>query len=420
MLHSQAEGRIIRASTKTMLISNLTETMVTVLAIGDGAALRPLTTRRATAALPYAGNYRVIDFALTNCLHSGLRRITVFTQFNSLSLQNHLRDGWSIFNTDLGEFVTPVSPPVSERMSMYTGAAHALYQNLYLFDGRREDTILVVSGEQIYRMDYAAILEYHAAKNAVVTIAHVDEQAHGAAFQQRFVRRGDEVVAIVDAQDAGENDNTCTPMGVYCFQREKLIEMLLRLGEVGTRNKSIMELIRDQTLDRLPCMAYRFGGESGRVSQDRYWRTLSNLDQYYRANMDLLELEPALDLYQADWPIRTYQTQRPPARTVPGRSCNEGICVNSIVSGGAVIAGGGVSRSVLGSRVYIDDGATVEDAILYTGVSIGEGARVQHCICDRNVAIPAFEEIGIDHKKDAQRFHVTPEGVVVIAGDHEW
>ncbi|MEI7466436.1 MAG: sugar phosphate nucleotidyltransferase, partial [Burkholderiales bacterium] len=168
-----------------------------VLAIGDGKALAPLTARRAPAALTYAGNYRVIDFALTNCMHSGLRRITVFTQFNALSLQNHLRDGWSIFNTDLGEFVTAVSPPITEELSIYSGQANALFQNLYFLDGSTEDTVIVVSGEQIYRMDYAAILQRHAEHNADVTVVTIDrDTADGVGFSAHLAVNGEELLGI--------------------------------------------------------------------------------------------------------------------------------------------------------------------------------------------------------------------------------
>ena len=404
-----------------MLLNNLNETLVVVLAIGDGRALMPLTARRTTAALPYAGNYRVIDFPLTNCMHSGLRRITVFTQFNSLSLQNHLRDGWSIFNTDLGEFVTAVSPPINETLSVYAGQANALYQNHYFLDGATEDTVMVVSGEQIYRMDYAAILQFHAERGADVTIATIDrETADGVGFSAHLAVDGESVTAIrtfETPQPLAEDTSDVGPMEVYVFQRKVLLDVLAEAGTEGTRNQRIIDFIRDRMFGRVRLAAYHFGGKYGRVSQDRYWRTLRNLDDYYDANMDLLRLEPPLDIYQADWPIRTYQMQRPPARTVPGRSCNEGICVNSIVAGGTVIAGGGVSRSVLGNRVYIMDSATVEDSILFAGVTVGEGARVRRAIVDRNVSIPPYEEIGLDPKRDAERFHVTAAGVIVIPSD---
>jgi glucose-1-phosphate adenylyltransferase len=404
-----------------MPLSKLQQTSVFVLAIGDGRALMPLTARRTSAALPYAGNYRVIDFVLTNCMHSGLRHINIFTQFNSLSLQNHVRDGWSIFNTDMGEFVNAVSPPITQELAIYSGEVDALFKNLYLLDGAPEDTILIVSGEQIYRMDYAAMVEYHVARQAEVTIAAVDaDTAQGSAFPVRFKVADGEITDLAQGNVLSplpRGEGFYGPMGVYAFRRDALVQRLRALAGTASRRLTLIELIQNFAQGAGSVAAYRFGGEFGRVSQDRYWRDLQSLDDYYHANMDLLQLDPPLDIYQPDWPIRTYQQQRPPARTVPGRSCNEGICVNSIVSGGTVIAGGGVSRSVLGNRVYIDDSAMVEDSILFLGVTVGEGAQVRRVICDRGVHIPPGEQIGIDLERDARRFPVTPDGVVVIAAD---
>ncbi len=407
-----------------MQFNTLNETLCIVLATGDGKALMPLTARRTAAALFYAGNYRVIDFALTNCMHSGLRRISVFTQFNSLSLQNHLRDGWSIFNTDLGEFVTAVSPPINEHLTVYSGQANALHENLYFLDGAAADTVMVISGEQIYRMDYAAVLQFHTEHEAEVTIVTIDSDTTGATPFGAHLRLDGDVVAAIDAQSPAAplppGDEVLAPMDVYAFKREVLIEVLREAGRAATDRLDIIDFLRERLLGRRRLFGYRFGGKYGRVSQDRYWRPLDGLDHYYETNMDLLKLDPPLDLYQIDWPIRTYQMQQPPARTVPGRSDNEGICVNSIVSGGTVIAGGGVSRSVLGNRVRINDGATVEDSILFQGVVVGEGARVRRAICDRGVQIPDYEEIGLDRKRDAERFHVTPAGVVVIPSNYRF
>lgn len=407
-----------------MLFNTLNETLCIVLATGDGKALMPLTARRTAAALFYAGNYRVIDFALTNCMHSGLRRITVFTQFNSLSLQNHLRDGWSIFNTDLGEFVTAVSPPINEHLTVYTGQANALHENLYFLDGAGEETVMVISGEQIYRMDYAAVLQFHTEHDADVTIATIDQDTTGATPFGSHLRLDGDTVAAIEVQSPAAplppGDEILAPMEVYAFKRQVLVEVLQEAGRDGTRSLDIIDLLRERLLGRKRLLGYRFGGKYGRVSQDRYWRPLDGLDHYYETNMDLLKLEPPLDIYQVDWPIRTYQMQQPPARTVPGRSDNEGICVNSIVAGGTIIAGGGVSRSVLGNRVHIQDGATVEDSILFQGVVVGEGARVRRTICDRGVRIPPYEVIGLDRKLDAERFHVTPAGVVVIPSNYRF
>ena len=317
--------------------------------------------------MPFGGSYRIIDFALTNCLHSGLRRILVLTQYNSLSLQNHIRDGWSIYNTDLGEFIMPVTPPIRDEVTTYAGVADALYKNLYLLDDATEENVLLISGEQIYRMDYAAVLAYHMNHRADCTIGGVPAaNANGAVFPAAIEVDGIDVVEVRREQPIVKaSENLLWPMGVFAIRRTRLVELLSELNGNGAQDQSLTEFIGERLSRFERVVAYPFGGTEGRVTQDRYWRRLDDLDGYYKANMDLLELEPPLDLYQQDWPIRTYQTQRPPARTVPGRSCNEGICVNSIVSGGTVIAGGGVNHSVLGNRVYIDDGATVEDSILF-------------------------------------------------------
>ena len=401
-----------------MLYADSHDTLTLVLAIGDGKALQPLTARRATAAMPFGGTYRVIDFALTNCLHSGLRRILVMTQYNGLSLQNHIRDGWSIYNTDLGEFITPVTPPVGDSVSTYAGTADALYKNLYLLDGASEEHVLLVSGEQIYRMDYAALLESHKQSGADLTLGCIPlERANGGSFNSALELAGDEVLQIhrIDGTDIATD--WMPAMGVCAVRREKLVEILEGIETESLENTGFGEFLADNFDEFEKPRAYRFGGSSGRVSQDKYWRRLDSLADYYAANMDLLELDPPLDLYQSNWPIRTYQTQRPPARTVPGRSINEGICVNSIVAGGTVIAGGGVNHSVLGNRVYIDDGATVEDSILFSDVRIGDGAQLRRCICDRGVVVPAGEQIGFDQKLDLERFTLTEDGVVVVPAD---
>ena len=402
-----------------MLISDLSDTLAMVIAIGDGKSLEPLTARRAIAAMPFGGSYRVIDFALTNCLHSGLRRILVLTQYNALSLQNHIRDGWSIFNTDLGEFITPVTPPVRDELSTYAGLADALYKNLYLLDGAKEENVLLISGEQVYRMDYAAVLSHHIKYQADVTIAGVPSaNANGAHFPAALELDGINVTAVRDdAKVSDSSGDLLWPIRVWAFKRKKLVELMTGFDTSALPEIPLTTLIGERLSECGRVVAYRFGETEGRVTQDRYWRRLDDLDAHYQANMDLLVLEPPLDLYQSDWPIRTYQTQRPPARTTPGRSANEGICVNSIVSGGTVIAGGGVSHSVLGNRVFIDDGATVEDSILYSDVKIGEGAQLRRCICDRKVQVPGGEQIGFEADADAKRFAMTRGGVIVIPAD---
>lgn len=404
-----------------MLLFNQNSVLTVVLATGDGRPLMPLTQRRTVAAIPFAGGYRVIDFALSNCLHSGLRRVMVFSQFNALSLHNHIRDGWSMFNADLGEYVMPVTPPITDGMTTYSGYADALVKNAYLLERTQSEHIIVVSGEQIYRMDYAAVLAFHLKQNSTVTVGALDTaRMNGARLSASLKLRGHKVVAIEPFSAVNDGSSAYGPMEVFVFKKSALLELLELARGPGVNGRTIINLIKVHWLGKEKINGYRFGGADGRVSQDKYWRMLASVDDYYDANMDLLKLEPALDIYQEDWAIRTHQTQRPPARTVAGRSCTEGICVNSIIAGGTVIAGGGVSRSILGNRVYIDDGATVEDSILSSGVKVGEGTQLQRCVIDRNVTIPANEQIGLDPVLDAERFSVTPNGVVVIPSDVEF
>ena len=287
-----------------MPLSDLNDTLTMVFTIGDGRPLEPLSARRASAAMPFGGSYRVIDFALTNCLHSGLRRIMVLTQYNALSLHNHIRDGWSIYNTDLGEYIIPVTPPIGDDRSIYAGNADALHKSLYLLEGATEDNVMVVSGEQIYRMDYAAVLAFHAAQDADVTIGCVPSvNANGAHFPVSLNLDGDHVAAVNPMQAgtaAASVPDAWWPMGVAVFRRTCLIDLLKTLDGAAPGPLGVSALV-GLHLDKLKhVVGYRFGGSAGRVTQDRYWRRLDSLDDYYDANMDLLMREPPLDLYQAN------------------------------------------------------------------------------------------------------------------------
>ena len=387
-----------------------------VLAIGEAEELKPLTAARASAAVPFGGLYRTIDFTLTNCLHSGLRRMLVLTQYMSHSLHKHLRDGWSVFNPEIGEFVTPVSPQMQAGRLGYSSATDALKQNAYILERNRGDVVAVVSGDYVYRMDYAAMIEFHRREGAGVTVACLPpaDPQRDPALPVLGVNDRDEIVSYHHPSVAGEHTTHPASMGIYIFNKEVLLKILAMPIVTGSSTLDIGEALLPELLGKTRMLAYRFGGSAGRVSQDRYWRRMSSLDAYYQANMDLLHFESPLDLYQADWPIRTYQPQSPPARTVPGKSCNEGIFVNSIVAGGTVIAGGGVSHSILFPHVRVDDAATVDNSILFSSVQVGEGARLRNCIVDKYVRIPPGTQIGFDTEADRRHFVVTDRGIVVV------
>ena len=401
----------------------LNKTLAIILAGGVGSRLYPLTAERAKPAVPFGGKYRIIDFTLANCLHSGIRRVLVLTQYKSHSLHKHLRDGWSIFNPELGEYITSVPPQMRVDNEWYKGTANAIYQNLYMIERSDADWVAILSGDHIYRMDYAELLRSHVERGADVSIAcmSVDiEQAGEFGIMQvdadmkivAFEEKPTDPIPLPD--DAGQ---ALASMGIYVFSRQLLIDALNHDHGRHDSQHDFGHDILPWLIGNSNAFAYRFGGEAGRVSPDRYWRDVGTIDAYYEANMSLLEPVPPLDLYQKNWPIRTYQVQAPPARTVPGEFGNEGIFINSIVAGGAVIAGGQLNHSILFPGVQVHDEAIVENAILFNDVVVRQGAVVRNCIVDKNVIIPPGESIGTDPDTDRQRFHVSDKGIVVIAKD---
>lgn len=399
----------------------LDDTLAIILAGGKGSRLAPLTEHRAKPAVPFGGKYRIIDFTLANCLHSGLRRVLVLTQYKSHSLQKHLRDGWSIFNPELGEYITTVPPQMRAGDQWYLGTANAIWQNIYLIERSEAENVIILSGDHIYRMDYAAILESHQAAHAEVSVACMEasiEEARGA-FGVLTIEQDERITGFSEKPEIPtplpDNTDRClVSMGIYVFSRELLLEALHADHSDTASSHDFGHDILPRLIGEHRVMAYRFGGSTGRVTPDRYWRDVGTIDAYYSANMDLLEPIPPLDLYQADWRIRTHQGQNPPARTVPGASGSEGLFINSIVAGGAIIGGGSVQHSILFPEVFVGDEASVYESILFNGVSVGDGAYLKRCIIDKDVHIPAGERIGIDSRQDRERFHVSPEGIVVI------
>ena len=395
-------------------------TLAIILAGGTGTRLSPLTEERAKPAVPFGGKYRIIDFTLTNCLHSGLRKVLVLTQYNSHSLQKHLRDGWSVFNPELGEYITPVPPQMRTGDKWYSGTADAIYQNLYLVERASADKVIILSGDHIYRMDYAEMLRFHDENQSDLTVACM-KVAIGDADRFGIMSIDPDNVITGFTEKPSEpaplpNDeqSALASMGVCVFNRELLIDVLRQDAADDSSGHDFGGDILPKILEKNRVKAYEFGGEGGRVTQDRYWRDVGTIDSYYQANMDLLEAVPPMDLYQSDWNIRTYESQNPPARTVPGLSGYEGLFLNSIVAGGVVIVGAGVGHSILFPGVKINESAFVSDSILFDGVEVGAQAQLNHCIVDKGVYIPPGTVIGQDPKEDARRFTVSEDGIVVV------
>ncbi len=386
---------------------------VVVFAESEGRELQPLSGQRTKAAIPFGSKYRIIDFALTNCLHSDLRRVFVFTQHKSHSLAKHLRDGWSIYNPELGEYITTVPPQMHAGNAGYSGSANAVYQNLFILRRTGAEHVLILPGDTVHRMDYEALLQRHMSTGADVTLVSKELANTDLVRAPTVTVDKNSRVASLDFQSRDDNTSRLV-LGIMAI-RLSVLEAMSETDHAQSDNSH--DIIRDvlpALLEHYQVWDYPFGGSAGRVTPDRYWRSLQSLDDYYQANMDLLKSEPPLDLYQSDWTIHTYQPQRPPARTIPGESCNEGIFINSVVGGGTVIAGGGVNSSILFSRVWVGDAATVENAILFEGVHVAERAQLRNCIVEKHVRIPAGESIGFDAEKDASRFTVSDNGIVIV------
>jgi glucose-1-phosphate adenylyltransferase len=402
------------------------KTLTMILAGGTGSRLFPLTANRAKPAVPFGGIYRIIDFTLSNCLHAGLRRILVLTQYKSHSLQKHLRDGWSIFNPEIGEFITTVPAQMRTGLGWYAGTADAIYQNRFLLERSQAKYVLVLAGDHIYRMDYARMIEEHDRRKFNVTVACVPVPSADARFfgimevddnltVQKFIEKPQ--VAPSTGDSSGQ---TLASMGIYVFDLKVLLEILHKDHEDHASGHDFGKNILPKILGTYKVGAYRFGGTEGRVTQDRYWRDVGTVDAYYEANMDLLKPIPPLDLYQKDWLIRTYHGQYPSARMVPSDSGEHGLVVNALLGSGDVIIGARITHSILSPDVWVQSGAVVDDSILFERVLIGPGARLQRCIIDKDVHVPANETIGMDLERDRRRFTLSEGGVVVVPKGYQF
>jgi glucose-1-phosphate adenylyltransferase len=402
------------------------QTLTILLAGGSGSRLQPLTADRAKPAVPFGGKYRVIDFTLSNCLHSGLRRILVLTQYKSHSLHKHLRDGWSIFNPECGEFITVVPPQMRTGASWYAGTADAIFQNLFLLERSSSEKVLILAADHIYRMDYAALIQAHAEKGADLTIACMKVPLREAsAFGVMGIDQDSRITEFQEKPDQprpipGDPDTALVSMGIYVFPKDLLMEELRADSVLEDSSHDFGKDLIPRLIGTHRVYAYEFGGPRGRVTQDRYWRDVGSIDAYYEANMDLLKPVPPLDLYQQDWAIRTYHGQNPPARMVPGESGKDALLTNSIMGAGTVIIGGSVRHSILASRILVHEEAEVEQSILFDHVTVGRGARLRCCIIDKHVKIPPGETIGFDPDKDGRRFTRSEKGIIVVPKEYQF
>ncbi len=401
-----------------------------IMAGGQGERLFPLTRDRAKPAVPFGGIYRIIDFTLSNCLHSGLRRIYVLTQYKSLSLERHILRGWSLFPSAVGEFILTVPPQRRIGPDWYRGTADAVYQNWYsaerfALERGEPHEILILAGDHIYKMDYRAMLAFHREKGADLTVAALSvprEEAQGS-LGVLSVDEDSRITSFVEkpAVPASLPDNptmSYASMGIYVFNTEILRE---RLREDAVNSASN----HDFGKDIIPQMAgepgiFAFPFERANRNAVPYWRDVGTLDAYWEAHMDLVAVIPNFDLYDRDWPIHTYYEPWPPAKTVHDEPQRAGTALNSLLSPGSIVSGGKAVRSILSPAVRLHSMTHVEESILLDRVEVGDGARIRRAIVDKGVKIPAGTEIGYDREADKARFIVTPGGIVVIPKEQDF
>ena len=398
-------------------------TIALVLAGGRGSRLKALTDRRTKPAVYFGGKFRIIDFALSNCLNSGVRRIGVLTQYKSHSLLRHLQRGWSFLRNEFNEFIDLL--PAQQRIdedSWYLGTADAVYQNLDILRSHNPEYILILAGDHIYKMDYAALIADHVAQGKQCTVACIEVPiAEASAFGVMAIDDQRRIVEFVEKPAnppamPGKPEVSLASMGIYVFDAKALFAALDK--DAATPDSS-----RDFGKDVIPAMvaagqavAHPFGLSCVRSTPEApaYWRDVGTVEAYWAANLDLTNTTPELDMYDRDWPIWTYQEQLPPAKFVFDDDGRRGMAVDSLVSGGCIISGGSVRRSVLYSKVRIHSYAEVEEAVLLPGVDVGRGCKLRKVVIDVDCVLPEGMQIGFDAEEDARRFYRSEAGVVLV------
>lgn len=376
----------------------------------------PLTQDRTKPAVPFGGLYRIIDFTLSNCINSGLRRIYVLTQYKSFSLQKHLLSGWDIVSNQLGEFIDVI--PAQQRVSddWYRGTADAIYQNIYAIKDLDPELVLILAGDHIYKMNYKRMVEYHKAKNADVTVAcipmprstskdfgviQVDKNNHVRGFQEKPSK---------PKTIPGRPKEISASMGIYLFKKDVLLKELDIDAKIAESNHDFGKNVIPQMLKhKRKVMAYNFVDSKGKPN---YWRDIGTRDAYYEANMDLLKQNASFNLYDRNWPVRTFHEQFPPVKTSDSKTVNCSIH-NSMMSGGCVINGAKIENSILSSNVKVESGAQIKNSVIMESAIIGRNAKIKNAIIDKEVIVSPNARIGYNKVQDRERFTLTTSGVVI-------
>lgn len=418
MSSSDEQHHLYKYYIDTQAVSDLTRrTLVLVLAGGEGSRLRNLTKWRAKPAVPFGGKYRIIDFALSNCINSGMRRIGVLTQYKSHSLIRHLQRAWGFMRPEIGEFVEIIPAQQRLRPEWYQGTADAIYQNLDIIYRHEPDYVLVLGGDHIYTMNYAKMLAAHVQTEAELTVGCIEvplDEAKGFGVMSvdeeyritRFAEKPSEPESV-----PGKPDMALASMGIYIFSMEFLTNALIRDAEDEASQHDFGKNIIPAAIQSAKSVAYPYLDSRG---EPDYWRDVGSLFSYWKANIELCDIEPELNLYERDWPIWTYQSQSPPAKFAFDDEGRRGQAIDSLVAGGCIISGAKVKRSVIFFNTRIETGSYVRKSVILPKVRIGKNCLIKNCVIDKGTVIPDGFQIGVDPEEDRRRFIVTDEGIVLV------
>ncbi len=397
-------------------------TYAMILAGGRGSRLYQLTDWRAKPAVPFGGKFRIIDFVLSNCVNSGIRRIGVATQYKSHSLSRHIQHGWSFLNGKFGEFIDVLPAQQWHEESWYAGTADAVFQNLDILRDTNPEYVLILAGDHVYKMDYGKLLAFHAQKNSDMTVACIEVPIEDAkAFGVMGVDNESRVISFIEKPDCpptipGKPGVSMASMGIYVFNTAFLVDQLKRDADDP---ESSHDFGKD-VIPHLMAAGYRVFAQSFEDSCVReaggnsYWRDVGTIDSYWEANMELARVIPDLNMYDNEWPIWTYQEQLPPAKFVFDDDERRGYAVDTLVSGGCIISGAKVRRSLLYSNVKIHSFSNVEDSVLLPNVDIGRNVTIRRAVVDKDCVIPEGLVVGYNSIEDAKRFRVTANGITLI------
>jgi len=400
-------------------VSRLTrDTLGLIMAGGRGSRLKDLTQWRAKPAVPFGGKFRIIDFPLSNCINSGIRRIGVLTQYKAHSLLAHIQQAWGHLRGEFGEFVELL--PAQQRIaaSWYAGTADAIYQNLDIIRSHRPKYVLILAGDHIYKMDYGDMLAFHVENEADITVGCIEVPLDQAkAFGVMGVNEDSRIQSFTEKPDVpvpmpGSSDTALCSMGIYVFNTEFLFEQLIKDADMPKSSHDFGKDIIPAVIERYRAYAYPF--RDAENDQQVYWRDVGTVDAFWEANMELVSVTPELNLYDESWPIWTYQEQLPPAKFIFDDEDRRGMAVDSMVSGGCIISGAKVEHSLLFSNVCVESYASLSKSVVLPNVVIGENCQISKAIIDKGCKVPKGTVIGQDLAKDKERFYVSPDGVILV------